>query len=271
MFMKVYVVTDLEGVDCVVLPRQVGLSGTEDPMYQKAKHLLTQEVNAAVEGAFSAGAEQVLVLDGHGANSAYNLVVEELSEKAHYVLGSPWDKYLPQFDRTIDAVFIVGQHPMAGTRNGVLDHTMSSETWVNAYINNVKVGEIGFIAYYAGYYGVPVVLVTGDHAACEEAKTLIGPEVEVAPVKFGLSRTSARCLSPAKARSLIREKAEAALQNPKSVRPLQTSSPVEVRIELLNTAAAKGFLSRKSSKLIDERIVVFTGDSIAQVYEFMFG
>ncbi len=269
--MKVYIVTDLEGVDCVVLPRQVGLSGIEDPMYQKARHLLTGEANAAIEGAFRGGAKDVLVIDGHGANSAYNLIMEEVSDRAHYILGVPWDKYLPQFDETFDSVFIVGQHSMAGTKNGVLDHTMSSETWVNAYINDVKVGEIGFIAYYAGYHGVPVTLVAGDLAACEEAKALIGNEIEVAPVKFGLSRTSARCLSPAMARNLIMEKAESAIKKTPSVKPLSTKSPVEIKVELLNTSSARAFLSRKGSRLVDERTVVFKGKDIAEAYEFMFG
>jgi len=269
--MKVYIVTDMEGVDCVVLWRQTGMEGLDDPMYQKARHLLTSEVNAAIEGAVEGGASEVLVVDGHGANSAYNLIPEELSEHAQYVLGTPWDKYLPAFDDSIDMVYMVGQHPMAGAKLGVLDHTMSSKTWVGAHINGIRVGEIGFVAYYAGDFDVPVTFLSGDLAACDEAKALIGGDVTTATVKVGLSRTSARCLPPEVASALIKQGAKAAISGVHKVKPLWSKSPVEVKVELLDSSTARSFLSRRHCELVDERTVKFTGQNIAEVYADMFG
>jgi D-amino peptidase len=268
--MKVYIVTDMEGVDCVVLWKQTGIEGLNEPMYQQARHLLTAEVNAAVDGAIEGGANEVLVVDGHGANSAYNLVPEELSDDAQYVLGSPWDRYLPSFDDTVDMVFMVGQHAMAGTKAGVLDHTMSSKNWVNAYINGVKVGEIGFVAYFAGDYDVPVTFLSGDLAACNEAKALMGKEIVTAAVKIGLARNSARCLTPRAAQALIRQGAKEAISKKREVKPLLSKSPVEVVVELLDSSSAKSLLSRKNCEPVNERTVKFTGENIAEVYENMF-
>ena len=261
--------TDMEGVGCVLLPRQVGLEGLDDVMYQQARRLLTAEVNAAVEGSLEGGATEVLVLDGHGANSAYNLVPEELSDRAQYIMGAPWDKYLPGFE-DVDAMFMVGQHAMAGAKQGVLDHTMSSRTWVNAYINGVRVGEIGFAAYYAGDFDVPLTFLSGDLAACKEVRELIGDDVVTVPVKYGLGRTSAICLPPKAARSAIRQGAKMAVSAREKVKPLWAKSPVEVKIELLDKATARAFLSRRNCELVDERTVRFTGDNIAKVYSDMF-
>ncbi|MGB9608253.1 MAG: M55 family metallopeptidase, partial [bacterium] len=155
--MKVYIMTDLEGVGGVVLPRQV--LQPQDPMYEEARRYLTQEVNSAIEGALEAGAKRILVIDGHGGNNAYNLILEELNEEAEVVVGSPWGRYLPYIEEGWDALFCIGFHAMAGT-SGVLEHTMSSASWVNSFINGKRVGELAYVAGYAGHYGVPVALVT---------------------------------------------------------------------------------------------------------------
>lgn len=269
--MKVYIVTDMEGVDCVVLWRQTGMEGLDDPMYQEARRLLTAEANAAIEGAVEGGANEVLVVDGHGANSAYNLVPEELSERAQYVLGTPWDRYLPAFDDTVDMVYMIGQHPMAGTKLGVLDHTMSAKSWVGARINGVRVGEIGFVTYYAGHFNVPVTFLSGDLAACNEAKALIGDDIMTATVKVGLSRTSAKCLPPKTATALIKKGAKTAVSSVHKVKPICPKSPVEVEVELLDSSTARSFLSRRHCELLGERVVRFSGQNIAEVYADMFG
>ncbi|MEM2936786.1 MAG: M55 family metallopeptidase [Candidatus Bathyarchaeia archaeon] len=76
--MKVYVLTDIEGVSCVTREEQQKPEGGGE--YEEAKLLLTRDVNAAVEGALKGGATQVMVNDGHGARGGYNLIPEELHE-----------------------------------------------------------------------------------------------------------------------------------------------------------------------------------------------
>ena len=53
-------------------------------------------------------------------------------------------------------------HAMAGTRRGVLNHTVSGQAWQNLWFNGVLVGETGINAALCGTWGCPVLMVTGD-------------------------------------------------------------------------------------------------------------
>lgn len=261
--MKVYIVTDLEGVSGVVLREQV-FAG--NPAYEKARMLLTQDVNAAVDGALAGGATDIIVLDGHGANSAYNLVYEELHEGARYIVGAPWPSYLYGLDETCDAVFQVGTHSMAGTPMGVLEHTMSSEAWYEMRINGQPMGEMGLICAFAGHYGVPCTLVTGDKAACEQAVELLG-DVEIAPVKVGLSRTSAEILPPKAARWLIKDKAAAAVRRTKEFKPYKIDGPVEIQIQYQKPV--ESIKERMGVKRIERHTVAYSGKDIVEAWDQM--
>ncbi len=226
--LKVYILTDIEGVSCVTREGQQKPEGGSE--YEGARLLLTRDVNAAVEGALKGGAIQVIVNDGHGARGGYNLVPEELHEGAAYVMGGPRPCALPGLDKSFDEVFLVGYHAMAGTQGAVLEHTMSTRVVMNAYINDVRVGEIGIEASIAGYFGVPVALVTGCDKAVREAKELLG-DVEAVAVKEGVGRNCAICLAPKRARQLIKEAAERAVRKPTRFKPYGVQPPIEVRIE----------------------------------------
>jgi len=89
---------------------------------------------------------------------------------------------MPGLDETFDAVFCIDYHAMAGTQNGFLDHTQSSASWFNYYLNGHRTEELGQVGTLTGRYDVPVLLVTGDQAACDEAHAFFG-EIEVVSVK----------------------------------------------------------------------------------------
>lgn len=260
--MKIYIITDLEGVGGVVSPNQImGNSAA----YEKARLLLTSEVNAAIDGALNGGASEIIVLDGHGANSAYNLVTEELHDRASYIVGSPWKKYLPELDETCDALFLIGAHAMSGTPDAVLEHTMDSSSWVEMRINGKPMGEIGLEAAIAGHYGVPTVLVSGDKAVCTEALELLG-KVETAQVKQAVSRTSAKIMSPRMSCSLIREKAEAAIKHIGDFIPYKVSGPVEIQIKKHRVMPP---ISEHISgvKVVDPTTVSATGADVIEAWD----
>lgn len=256
--MKIYMVTDLEGVGGVVRNEQASGEGAE---YEVARSLLTKEVNAAVQGALDGGADEVLVLDGHGARSAYNFIYEELHEEAEYIMGAPWDDYLSGLDASCDGSFFVGFHAMAGVRHGVLDHTMSSAAVQQITVNGEAMGELGLCAAVAGHYDVPVVLATGDRALCDEARALLGDQVETVATKVGLGRTSARMRHPAKIRAEIEEKAKAAIGKLKKVEPLKVEGPVEIRITFSQTAHADGPKGAGKER-VDAKTVAYRGRDI---------
>jgi len=261
--MKIYMVTDLEGVGGVVLKEQ---TQPPEPLYQEARHLLTQEVNAAVEGALEGGATEILVRDGHGANGGYNFIFDQLHEGALYMMGSPTDSYLDEVDDSFDAIFQIGAHAMAGTLHGVLEHTQSSVAWDEMRVNGRPMGEMGFCAAVAGQHGVPCALVTGDQAVCDEARDLLGPEVEVAVTKVGLSRTCAITKSPAAVRSLIRERARAAMAKIDKVEPLDIGSPVEIVLRFKHVSNADGYKCANKRRL-DSKTIMVTGKTPREAFD----
>lgn len=259
--MKVYVLTDIEGVSCVVREEQQSYGNRE---YDEACLLLTREVNAAIDGAIEGGATEILVNDGHGARSGFNLVPEELHEGAKYLMGGPRPCVLAGLDKSFNAAFLVGYHAMAGTQGAVLDHTMSTRVIVNAHINGIRVGEIGIEASTLGYFGVPVVLVTGCKKAVEEARSLLG-NVEGVVAKVGVSRNVAICSSPKKVRKLIRSAAKRALQRATDFKPFTVDSPVTVEVEYSHPNYADMKARTPGIERVDARTIRYSGDNLLDV------
>lgn len=257
--MKIFIVTDLEGVSGVVNgEEQCRPTGR---YYEEARRLLTAEVNAAVDGLLAAGATEIVVLDGHGPGGLY---FPDLHPEAKAIIGDP----VPVgygMDDSYDAQVLIGCHAMAGTYAGVLDHTQSSVTIVNYWLNGQSIGEIGTDAAVAGCFGVPTILVTGDEEATQEAKALLG-DVEVVAVKKGLSRGAALCLAPAKARQLIREAAARALQRLRDFKPFVMPPPYELKIEYLNsTRALEATIRSRNVERLDARTILCRGDNLLDV------
>ncbi len=218
--MKILIMTDMEGVagvlnhDDWVLP-----SGR---FYAKGVRLLTEEVNAAIDGFMTAGAKEVLVVDGHGAGG---IDPETLDERALLLRGPGEPAWPWGLDRTFSAVAFVGQHAKAGTPYSHITHTQ----WFNyadMRVNGISIGEYGQFALCAMELGVPVILACGEEALTVEAAALT-PGVVTVSGKRGLlpdglddldaesyrsAKLSAVHKSPKLVRSLIREGAVRALQ-----------------------------------------------------------
>ncbi len=243
--MRVMIWGDMEGVACIQSWEQV-TGGTG--MYAECRTLFTNEMNAAVRGARAGGATDVTAIDCHGAGHGWSfqsLVPELMDEGAEWVLGHSWARYVEPLQVGTDAVLFVGAHARAGTPNGVLSHTVSSEAWYNAYLNGVPVGESGILAALCGVWDAPAVFVAGDVATCDEVQDLLGPTVVTAPVKIGLSRFSARSLTPGAACRLIEDRSRTALQARQDwPKPYKPASPVEFRVELATVDAAAPFRGR---------------------------
>jgi len=256
--MKVYIETDMEGVSGI---RSKAIWDQRSAEYQNARKLLTQDVNAAIQGALDAGATEIVVNDGH--SEGHNLLAEELHEKA--IIESPRSSkhVFPGLDETFKAMFTIGYHAMAGTLNAFLDHTWS-DSWLNYYINGRKMGELGQTAIIAGHFKVPVVLVTGDEAVTREAHSLLG-DVETVPVKQGLGRFQARCMHPWKAGLLIRDAAQRAIRRCTDIKPYVIPIPIEVKLELITTDIADELADHEGVKRLDARTISKTVDSALQI------
>lgn len=229
--MNVFIAVDMEGISGVV-DRDHVVRG--QPEYERFRRLMTGEANAAVEGALAGGARTVLVNDGHA--SMTNIIIEELNPKAHLISGGR--KPLAQMqgiERGFDMAFLVGFHSRQGTGSGTLAHTVSGRVISKIQLNGNEVGEIGLVAYVAGFHGVPITLVTGDQATANEAGALLDP-VETVVVKTGITWKSAMCLHPESSRQLIRAAAERATRIQGN--PLRLDEPVELRVDFYKPGQA---------------------------------
>jgi D-amino peptidase len=257
---RVFVVSDMEGVSGIVKGAQT-TGGA--PMYEEGRRLYTEEINAAVRGAKAAGATEIVVMDCHGAGGEWtfnSLVPDLLDPDCEYVVQEEWTEYTEFLEQGVDAALFVGMHAMAGTRDGVLNHTVSGQVWQNLWFNGTRVGETGINAALCGQWGCPVVLVTGDEASCREGRALLGDGLTTVTVKRGLSQTSARQIPPVRARTMIEEGAKQALQDLTAVPAYDPGKPCEIKVEYKNTAAPDALRFRHGVERVDDRTIVSRGD-----------
>ena len=84
--MRILIISDMEGISGIVRWEQV-IPGK--PLFEEGRRLYTEDVNAAIRGAFDGGADEVVVMDWHGAGDGYSfnsLIPAELDSRCTYVV-----------------------------------------------------------------------------------------------------------------------------------------------------------------------------------------
>jgi len=226
--MKVFISVDMEGVTGVSHWEEVSRDGKDYEMFRK---IMTNETNAAIEGAFAAGASEVIVRDSHG--SARNILPEMLNKKAKLLRnwsGGP-KMMMDGIDESFSAVVFVGYHAKAGTPDASLEHTMSGNV-TDISINGVSLPEVGVNALIAGMSNVPVAFVAGDKALCRQAKELFG-EVETVAVKEGFGGATLG-FHPEVSCEMIRAGVEKALRSLGKYKPYKLAAPYTMVLKLKN-------------------------------------
>lgn len=229
--MKIYICTDLEGATGVFKFKQTRERG---PEFVEAMKLLMGDIAAVCEGLKEAGVKEIYVLDGH--NGGNNFIPELMIHGVYYITGFPRQgQVLYGLDETFDGIILLGFHAMNGTPDGVLHHTQCSITEAKFFYDGIERGEIYQCAVIAGHYNVPVILVTGDEAACREAKETLGKNLPVVAVKKGISREAAILLSPEETKILLKEGAKKAVKTLPKLKPYKIKLPVKLKIRKIGT------------------------------------
>ena len=231
--LKVFISVDMEGISGVV--DWTDTRGS-DGDYQYFRKVMTKETNAAIEGALEAGATEVIVRDSHG--SARNILPEELNPEAKLLrgwVGGPLGM-MDGIDETFDAVIFIGYHAKPGTPNAVLEHTVSSTDITDVKINGISCPESGCNGMTAGYFKVPVVFLSGDQAACDQVKAILG-NIETLAVKKGIG-AAALNLHPEKSRELIKEGVKKALGRLGDFKPFELTGPYKIEVTYKNEEKA---------------------------------
>ncbi len=263
--LKVYISADMEGVGGVVTWEiQADPHGRE---YEKFRRLMTQEVNAAIAGAYQAGATEVLVSDSH--NDGQNIDVEELYGLAKLVRSWPRPLSMMEgIDETFDAVVFIGYHASEGSAAGVLAHTMSSRRILEIKLNGTPVPEAGFNAAIAGEFNVPVVFLSGDQTIGAEAKKLLGP-IETAEVKQAIGFYAAKTMHPEEARQLILQGVKKALERRAELKPYKVAHPVKLEIAFKKIVDAEIVAMLPGVERVRGNAVLFTAKDMIEASKFL--
>jgi D-amino peptidase len=259
--MRIYIFVDMEGGSGIA-----DSSYTDKGMssYALGQRLLTDDVKACIRGCLAAGADAVIVRDGHGDND--NLLADELAGyPARIIQGkAPASCRMPGIEDCAGLI-LLGYHAMEGTPDAPMAHSFYSVFVRNFWLNGRKVGEIGIDAGIAADHGVPVILVTGDEVACREAQDWI-PGVVACPVKRLLSAQAMPLMPLEQAREHIEAAARQAIGRLPQMRPLAVSRPVTLRLELKDKNCIPGIGQRPGVRTLDEYTFECTFPAVEQAF-----
>jgi len=257
--LKVFISVDMEGIAGVVTSAECSSSG---PDYGYFRRIMSHEANAAVLGAFDAGATEVVVRDSHG--SARNILPELLDPRARLIRdwsGGPMGM-MEGIDDSFDAVVFIGYHARAGTPDAIIDHTSSGNV-VDFAINGRSLPESGYNALIAGSYGVPVVFVGGDQAIVDQVEELF-VQVGTCATKQGIGAASLG-LHPEAAQKGIRAGVADAVRNRDRYRPFTMAKPYTLVLKLKSEASIYNGSFFPGARRTGDWELTFTSDDIIQV------
>ena len=261
---KVFISVDMEGIGGVVTSDQLGPTGFE---YARFREFMTAEALAAIAGAREAGATEFVVADAHG--NMQNLLIEKFPAGVTIIRGSPRPLMMMQgIDSSFSAAIFIGYHSATTNAQGVRAHTISSATFSAVKLNGQPMAESSINATIAGYYGVPVVMVSGDEQAVGEVQKLTG-NVEGAIVKQSISFHAAAVQTPEASQALIRAKAKAAVLRLKDFKPLPAAGPFTLELSYKSYTPAEMMAYMPGVARVDAHTIRFRATSIVDISRFL--
>lgn len=244
----------MEGVTGLVDAEDVQPPGRD---YERGRVLMTEDVNAAIRGAYAAGATAVLVNDAHGPMR--NLLPDLLDPRARLIKGRPKPMGMIEgLTSEYDATLCIGFHARAGIL-GVLSHSFMGHEIEDIWLDDRLTGEIGLLHAASAAFGVPVALLTGDDTACDEMKSW-DPTVATVPVKFAKDRFAAQLVPVTEARESIERTTSGALKNLPA--PSAERGPQRLTVRWQSASVALHLTAIPGVERQDDRTVTVEGDML---------
>jgi len=262
--LKIYISADMEGVVGAVTDAQLGPDGFE---YERFRQFMTNEVNAAIDAARAAGANEFVISDSHG--NGQNLLIDQLPDDVTIVRSWPREhSMMAGIDETFDGVIFLGYHASTNNTRGVRAHTMSSANITSLRLNGMTMTEGSMNAAIAGHFGVPVIMVSGDDIAVAENQVIIG-DIEGAVVKWASGFHSARTLTPEAAYEVIRTRTKSAIDRIDDFEPYVLDTPIELELSLKHYQPVELLAYLSNVEKVNSHTIRFTGDDITEVSNFL--
>ena len=262
--LKIYISADMEGIAGAVTADLLGPSGFE---YERFRGFMTAEVNAAIDGARTAGATEILVSDSHG--NGENLFIEQMPSDVMIVRSWPRELAMMEgIDESFDGVIFIGYHASTANTRGVRAHTMSSANVTDLRLNGMSMAEGSMNAAIAGQFGVPVIMVSGDDVAVAETQVIVG-DMEGAVVKWAKGFHSALTLTPEAAREVIRTRAASAVSRIDEFEPYILDTPIEVELSLKHYQPVELLAYLPNIERVNSHTVRFIAQDMTEVSKFL--
>jgi D-amino peptidase len=259
---KVYISVDMEGISGITGDDQTSAGGAE---YGRSRKLMVEDANAAIRGAFDGGATEVVVNDSHG--SQRNLIPEDLDPRARLISHSfKRHGMVEGLDETFDAVIFVGYHAKADSPRGLFAHTGSGVV-KDVQVNGRSAGEGGLNTMMAQWYGVPVVMISGDDVAVEQQKEWT-PGVRGVAVKRAINMRAVEGRPLAEARKEIQAAAKEGVAGARKPARERLVS-YKVRVQLRNFTIPEIATAFREIQLVAPDTVEFTRDSMPDAYRII--
>ena len=265
--MKVFISVDMEGISGLVRWADVSASGID---FARNRDLMTLDANAAIDGAFAAGATEVVVEENHGVEDLCVLNVELIDPRCTVIRGAgrPGATTMAGLNAEVGVVLLVGHHGRAGSFPGVMAHTISYGGFKLVRLAGNPIGEADFFALRAAELGVPVGMVSGDQVVAEQVQAIC-PWVEAVIVKQALGNQSAACIPPERARPMIQAGARIAVERAERGELALTAGvggPYEFEVELrapVGEAMRENLSALSDFAIIEPNVVRVTAPDMA--------
>lgn len=259
--MKLFLSTDFEGTSGIVAWEQI-IEGNAE--YEQGRRLLTDEINAVINGAIAGGATEFVVNDSH--HYMRNLHPQDLRGHATLITGRHKPLYMMEgLDSSFDGVCFVSYHGSIGAEHAVLSHTYNPGAIWEVRINGEVVGESGINALVAAHYAVPIIFVSGDAVTAQEAQS-IAPHAEKVIVKQSIGRFAAVHTHPTVACELLHAGAQRAVRDMNVMRPPEFKRPVSLEITFLVADMADMAQWVRGVERVAPRTVTLTGENLLDLY-----
>jgi D-amino peptidase len=259
---KVYISVDMEGLSGVSGDDQITAGQRE---YDRGRKLMADDTNAAVRGALAGGATDILVNDSHGGQR--NLRLEDLHPAARLISHSfKRHGMMEGLDETFDAAIFIGYHAKAENFGGLFAHTGTGVVR-DLRINDRSVGEGGMNTMLAAWYGVPVVLVSGDDVAVAQVKE-VATAARGVVVKRAINVRAVELKPLEQAHREIEAAAREGIAAAHKASP-QRATPVNVQMQFKTTLIPEIVEAFPTIKRVAPDTVAYSSDTMPAAYRLI--
>lgn len=262
--MKIYISVDMEG-----MPGTINWEHEKkdrESVRKCMQHHIINAIEAIISSEKNADFDEICIADSHSQGDNLYYEITDIDERITLISGDPRPQYMmPAFSKEYSVVFLLGYHAGTGAMKGNMDHTYSNSRIQHIWMNNEPMNEALINSAYAGYFGVPIGVVSGDLALYRELMPIM-PWIEYVCTKEGIAKFAAKNYSRVKVNQELRLAIHKALN--KSYIPLYNiANPTTLRIEFHSTAMAEVACLMPNVKRLDGKTIEYTDADYAVMFD----